>query len=360
MSDELYVDLWYYSLLVIVLLTAAVRTKSINNASNILGFFLIFAILAYIAFRPISPVFGDTTAYARAYNTAIGYKNDIYENKDWGFGLLTNLCLPLNNVQFYFFIIACIYVIPLVYSFKVSVNNRWYILFLLYVCSFSFWGFGVNGLRNGISTSTLVLAFFSKDKLLKYLLFFIAISFHKSALLPISIYFSHFFIKNPKKYIFLWIISIPLTIMVHSEFENYLSLIDINDESNRLSSYATSSEELLTNDELHFSRTGFRWDFVLYSLVPIITGYYFIFLKKYYDRLYISLFIIYVGCNTFWLYTMYLPFNNRFAYLSWFLYPILIAYPLLKKRFIVQNQETWIRLTIILYYSFTFFMYTIK
>ena len=135
MSDEGYVALWFYSLLAIVFLTASARTNDVNKTSNLLGFILTFAVLAYIAFRPISPVFGDTTAYARAYNTAIGYKNDIYENKDWGFAILLNLCKPLENLQAFFLIIACIYVIPLVYSFKASVKHRWFFLFLIYICS---------------------------------------------------------------------------------------------------------------------------------------------------------------------------------------------------------------------------------
>lgn len=358
MSDELYVDLWYYSLLVIVLLTSAVRTKNVNNASNILGVFLVLFIITYITFRPVSPLFGDTNRYVNHFEDSKRYAKSVYESKDWGFTILTNLCTPLKNVTYYFFVIACIYVLPLVVSFKKHFKSSWFIIFLLYACSFSFWGFGVNGLRNGISTSTLVLAFFTKNKWIKYLFFIIATSFHQSALLPIGLYFSQFYIKNPKKYIFLWFISVPLTVMVHSTFENYISLIDINDESNRLNAYANA--DFLTNDEIHFSRTGFRWDFVLYSFIPIILGYYFIYTKKFFDKLYISLYIIYVGSNTFWLYTMYLPFNNRFAYLSWFLYPIIIAYPLFKKQFIIHDQETWIRLMIFLYYSFTFFMYTIK
>lgn len=38
----------------------------------------------------------------------------------------------------------------------------------------------------------------------------------------------------------------------------------------------------------------------------------------------------YIFANSFWIMVMNAAYSNRFAYLSWFLYPIVLAYPCLK------------------------------
>ena len=42
--------------------------------------------------------------------------------------------------------------------------------------------------------------------------------------------------------------------------------------------------------------------------------------------------------NAFWIMVIRAEFSNRFAYLSWFLYPIVLAYPLLKLKIWPKTQ----------------------
>src|SRR5690606_7412581 len=86
-----------------------------------------------------------------------------------------------------------------------------------------------------------------------------------------------------------------------------------------------------------FSQTGFRWDFLIYSSVAIMAGYYYIFIKKLEDRFYIHLFGIYAIANAFWVLVIEAAFSNRFAYLSWFLMAPVMIYPLCKYE-LVKNQ----------------------
>ena len=57
-------------------------------------------------------------------------------------------------------------------------------------------------------------------------------------------------------------------------------------------------------------------------------------------------------CNAFWIMVIRSAFSNRFAYLSWFIYPIVIAYPLVNLRvWDDQDRKTgWILLS---YVGFT-------
>lgn len=49
-------------------------------------------------------------------------------------------------------------------------------------------------------------------------------------------------------------------------------------------------------------------------------------------------------------------FSNRFAYLSWFLYPVVIAYPLIESHVFGNRQNTAIACVLLLYVGFTLFM----
>jgi tetratricopeptide (TPR) repeat protein len=105
------------------------------------------------------------------------------------------------------------------------------------------------------------------------------------------------------------------------------------------------------NDQ--FSSLGFRWDFLLYSATGVFAGWYFIFVKKIEDKLYIQIYNIYVLVNAFWVLVIRASFSNRFAYLSWFLLGVVIIYPLLKKQ-IFEKQHVLIGRIIFLYFAFTY------
>ena len=49
-------------------------------------------------------------------------------------------------------------------------------------------------------------------------------------------------------------------------------------------------------------------------------------------------------------------FSNRFAYLSWFIYPVVMAYPLLRMN-IWKDQDRKTALILFFYSGFTFFMF---
>lgn len=56
-------------------------------------------------------------------------------------------------------------------------------------------------------------------------------------------------------------------------------------------------------------------------------GYYVKFKYQLEDKLYDTMLNIYLTCNGIWMLCMYAQFTNRIAYLSWFIYPILLVYP---------------------------------
>jgi hypothetical protein len=69
-----------------------------------------------------------------------------------------------------------------------------------------------------------------------------------------------------------------------------------------------------------FSKTGFRWDFLLYSALPIFIGWIATYKKSINDKTYSFILHTYIFSNAFWVLINTAAYSNRFAYLSWFLY----------------------------------------
>ena len=65
----------------------------------------------------------------------------------------------------------------------------------------------------------------------------------------------------------------------------------------------------------------------------------------------------YCLCNAFWIMVIRAAFSNRFAYLSWFLFPVVIAYPLVNLP-IWEDQDRKTGWILIVYSGFSAFMLT--
>ena len=110
-------------------------------------------------------------------------------------------------------------------------------------------------------------------------------------------------------------------------------------------------ETIITTDQL----SGFRVDFIIYSIMPIIMAWYVTIKRNFKDLPYHTIATTYILANAFWIMVIRSEQSNRFAYLSWFLYPIVIAYPLLRMN-IWENQDRKLALILLAYAGFTFFM----
>ena len=92
--------------------------------------------------------------------------------------------------------------------------------------------------------------------------------------------------------------------------------------------------------------------------MPIILSYFVVFKNNVTDKTYTLLLNTYLLCNAFWILVIRASFSNRFAYLSWFIYPIVLAYPLLELDF-TENQRKWISNILLAHLGFTAFMHFI-
>jgi hypothetical protein len=80
--------------------------------------------------------------------------------------------------------------------------------------------------------------------------------------------------------------------------------------------------------------------------------------RKFKDQTFNILANTYLLSNAFWIMVIRSAFSNRFAYLSWFIYPLVIVYPLLRMN-IWKDQDRKTAIIFFLYSGFSFFMFFI-
>ncbi|MBQ0046814.1 MAG: EpsG family protein [Prevotellaceae bacterium] len=335
---------------------------SSNNNQNLLTVHnplptLILAIVVtlYMGLRPDHYQFGDSYFYRHTYYN-IAVDSTFSTDTEWLFALIQNTCRGFRlNHHIFFFIIEIGY-IGFLYAAcrKLLWENTWMAM-LFCISSFSFFTYGVNGIRNGLAMHLLLFAFALLADCKKWIvpvvvvLCFAAFGIHRTSIVPVSAaLIAYFVIKDPKWAIYIWISCILLSLVAGGFFQNLLGTY-LGAADARAASYTAQT------DMSQFSRSGFRWDFILYSSVPVILTYYVTVKKHIQNRTFNILATTYIMANSVWVLVNSMAFSNRVAYLSWFLYPIVIAYALIRLH-IWDDQDKKSAMWLMGLSAFTIFM----
>lgn len=296
------------------------RSKSDN------AFILLIFMILFIGFRPVVEIyFQDMAAYSyklRRYADADFEFNWDAENKIFD-NFLVWFASNRFDQRIFFIIMSILYFVPMYYGLKRIFPDDEKLAFLTYLAGLSTFSYAVNGIKAGVAASIFILALSFRDKkLLCVLLMLISLGFHHSMTLPIAACIIVYFIRNPKLYYCIWALSLIMCILHISYFQELFSGFT-DDQGAR---YLNATFETTT------AHIGFRPDFILYSSVPVILGYKFELESEYkLSWTYQFLMHFYLLTNAVWMLCMYASFNNRIAYLSWFVYPIVIIAPFLDK-----------------------------
>ena len=316
--------------------------------------FSFFFILFY-GFRPLveGGHFGDTMNYYKTYTYIHDYgvyndSGDTEPAKDLLFFVLMYSCARIVDAHLFFAICMFLYVAFMFVGCKKIDYRHGALMMLFCYGAFEFYPFAVNGIRNGIACSFVIFALgclCKKEKRLAIVFSFVAIGFHKSAILPVAMMFYTYYVNKPKYMYVVWSSAVIISLTIGGFVDNILSML----------SYDQRLANNLQNNEADglILEHRFRWDFLLYSSMPILLGWYTVFKRRFYNKTYLLLLGTYMYSNTIWVLAIRAMYSGRIAYLSWFLYPIVMAYPLLnfpvfKKQ---HNKKTaWILLA---HFAFT-------
>lgn len=366
-----YNTVWYFALLLftwalVIYYVGSGEQKLLlsdgHDASQGLAVILSFIIIYYLGLRPIYRDFVDMKMYAESYRLFAPYY--VYQwpslRNEWLWNDLFAYFSKNNySVHSFFLFVEFIYVIGMLVSSWLLTRNNLLMTMMFMITSFSFVSFGENGIRNGLACSVLMVGISlltyrdNKKQFLAYLLMFLAMGVHRSSMLPILASLSSVYaIKNTKTAMRFWIASFGISLVAGPIMEQIFASLGFDD---RMELYTSTDQATM---ESTFSRTGFRWDFLLYSVFPVIMIWYTTIYRKFNDKTYNIIAITYLLCNAFWLMVIRAAFSNRFAYLSWFIYPLVIAYPLLRMN-LWKDQDRRTAIILFLYSGFEFFMFFI-
>lgn len=309
--------------------------------NNVIPWAIAVFVTLYIGTRP-TWAYADTALYTEMYSML---QRGVWSYVRGGdvepfWAMIQYLSIPYLSASGWLTVIAIFYVGGMTIAARRWFPRHFLMALIFLFTAFSFWGYGTNGIRNGMATSIAMvgLSLFNrsrKELVIGYILLIIACLTHKSCMLIFAAATAARFFKNININIGIWISCILLSLLFTEPLKEMMSgLID----DGRASFYI--SQQVSTQGTVSFSRTGFRWDFLLYSALPIAIGWYAIMKQKIKDETYIFLLTTYIFANSVWCLINSVAYSNRFAYLSWFLYPIVVAYPLAKLK-ISSSQGTF-------------------
>lgn len=238
------------------------------------------------------------------------------------------------SVEAWFIVVASLYIIP-----KLLVIKRWftkntYLAMLFVITTMGFYSGGTNGIRNAAASSLVILGISYiiaqrkniKDYLIGILLCVAAYYTHHSVIILIyALIASLFVVRNTKFAITIWLFAIIVSLTMGNALANFGATLF---EDDRATSYlfAGADNKIMEG----FSHTGFRWDFLLYSSMPVLMGWYVLIKKGIRDTTYKLMVNTYILANSVWVAFMYASYTNRFASLSWAMYSYVLLYPIVR------------------------------
>ena len=311
----------------------ALQTYRINSMVNTRPLaILVFTVLIFmLGLFPIEWGYGtDRANYAGSFIHK--YKTEVGGSfGDSGFILLSKFLSLFLDVRQYFVALAFIYIANYYIAINKLVKEKSFWLTAAVVSSFGFTAYVTNTMRAGLALSFVVLSFACyplKKKMILCML--IAVCLHLSSVIPVIMIVISYYCSRTRLFYKLWLLAIPLSFLAGEFFMSYFAAMSDDSRTSYLNNMQNTSYQV-----------GFRVDFIIYSLTPIIIGYYFIFKKKFRDNFYTLLYNSYILTNIFWILVIRANYTDRFAYLSWFMMPFIMVYPLLKQKLSLK-ENAWL------------------
>lgn len=305
---------------------------------NIFRFAIIFLLSVSILFLGSGMIFqplqGDSFRYNLAFQRISFLTFEqmlILEKPEFGFRFISWFTSNIiNDVKFFFFTLYILFVVVCWKALKNLYESfETYIVFSFLILYPYFLFYIVNGKRQGIALVLMVLAisFIFKNKNVKAIISLaIAFLFHSSIVLTYPIFLFIIFFKNSDKLFKMSLIILSISIIS--------SIIALNEQLSLLSDLFNLDARYTAYFDDSFSeiayKTGFRLDFTLFSLFPLML--YFLFRKQLSENnekilIWLSLYIL---LNSIYHFFSFVVFSDRFAIFSWFILPI-VCYEILKK-----------------------------
>lgn len=322
-----------------------------HTTTDAIGGALVLFMVLFIGFRPVHGVYFQDMANYVTHYIYIHEGSAFYFNRDTDNLLFDNLFAwwgsEMLGYTSFFVLIATIYFSAAYLGIRKLFPNHRLTAYLVFLAAFSTFSYSTNGIKAGAAASLFILAMGYREKLAVCIpLVLLSWGFHHSMIMVVAAFMLTLFVKNPKLYFAGWVFCFLMAAAHITTFQHLFS------------GFTTEhgAEYLLGDGSEDGTKGGFRIDFILYSAMPVLVGWYAVFKKKMrLSPLYKDLLNLYLCLNGIWMLCMYANFTNRIAYLSWFLYPIVLIYPFLQEQWGKSRYKTF-GLVMLGHLGFTLFM----
>ena len=302
--------------------------KAVLKACSFLGLVISLATGFYLGVRA-DDVGKDTLTYLEFFND-LSIGGDILGRGDIAF--YASMWIFAAFLTWRLFLIFCgiVYVGGAYLGFKRLFGPLSIYSILLFIISPNFFQFGINLMRNGVAASLFILAlsYCQNDKKKFWYMIIASVCCHISMLLPFATFLLFRKYNTINKTLIIWCVSfltfligVNATSLLGRFLPEYIML-------RYISRVAADSSATLFN-------------FLLYGASPVFAGLYFVYKRKYSDPLYTQLLNVYIFLNALYIQFIGIEDALRFAYLSEFLMPLLLLYPLLKKP-VIKYQSVYL------------------
>lgn len=316
-------EFYQYIFLILVTLMTAVVSQNKRGVYDeepfVYSLIVCVMCILFIGTRPHTAVFGDTINYVNWWGLKIWLGFDpTCENL-----LFDNLYNWMGSIfptpTLFFLLIASVYFGCILIAARKLFPANTLIVFLVYLAAFSTFSYSTNGIKAGAASTLFLVSLAYRDKLpISIIFLLLSWGFHHSMQMPVAAYVITLFFKDSRWYFYGWLFCLLMAMGHVTFFQNLFA--GMSDESGN--GYLTSD-----SGGDWGGKSGFRIDFVIYSAMPVLMGYYVLFKYKLQDKLYEIMLHQYLVTNGIWMLCMYAGFTNRIAYLSWCLYPFLVVWP---------------------------------
>lgn len=351
--DILFIQEYYHYLIIffVVLIFLIFLNYLKKNNRNVEVNFVIFIFalftVYYIGSRDLY-VGVDTIRYKNTfeqYQSTSGF----FVRKDFFYDYLNYIIGKVTNFHGLLLINATLYIMGAWYGLKKIFKKDYILPFLIFLISPYFINNGINVMRSGIATSIFIVGvalFYTKSKVWKWLsLLLVSVLFHLSLLVPLTFFLITRYFNRTKLIFFVWLTSIFLSVLNINIIASLLPFLDFI--ADRAGAYVETSEE--QNSWVNFFIFGF---------FPVAFGIYNILILKYKDLFYKWLMNTYMLAHIPYIILISSEYASRLAFLSEFMMPILIMYPLLINP-VIQVKYYRLRYAILIFFVFIIKAYKI-
>lgn len=316
-----YVILIVLVLMVLIILTFNNRDK-IYVANKYIFYILFVYSIYYLGSRELS-IGVDTMNYMGIFddfNTGglPSIKTDVF------FFLPFFILSKIVSYRVVLYLCAFAYVFFAARAFRKLSPEYHIYFFLLFMVSPYFFQFGINGMRNGIAASVFLYALSflkeGKNKVYVYVAV-LSIGIHLSMVVPFLIF--HLFKKDRNLYILLLIwLAVFSLVLLGMSFNVLGNISDILISNGVMSGYLSDLNEDISKEIRNY------WLYGVPVVIWTVFFYEVLRKKKIIDLFYKRCISSYITLSIVYLIFIHASFAVRFAFLSDFLFPLVLFYPL--------------------------------